>query len=134
MRRSVLLTAVLALGIAACANQGSSNPGSGKPLVIGISVSLNGDFSGDGKALEQGYQLWADDVNAKGGLLGRKVQLKFVDDSSSTQQVVTNYTDLITRDKVDLTFGPFSSLLTIPSSAVASRYGYAFPEPAGGGP
>jgi branched-chain amino acid transport system substrate-binding protein len=135
MRRSALCAAVvLTLGISACASSGGSTAGSGKPLVVGVSVSLNGDFSGDGKALEQGYQLWADDVNAKGGLLGRKVQFKFVDDASSTQQVVTNYQNLITRDKVDLTFGPFSSLLTIPSSGVASRYGYAFPEPAGGGP
>jgi branched-chain amino acid transport system substrate-binding protein len=48
--------------------------------------------------------------------------------------VVTNYTNLITSDKVDLVFGPFSSLLTIPASTVVDRYGYAFPEPAGGGP
>jgi len=135
MRRSVwCAAAVVALCISACASSGSSTQGSGKPLVIGVSVSLDGDFSGDGKALEQGYDLWMADVNAKGGLLGRKVQFKFVNDASTTQQVVTNYQDLITRDKVDLTFGPFSSLLTIPSSEVASRYGYAFPEPAGGGP
>jgi ABC-type branched-subunit amino acid transport system substrate-binding protein len=70
-------------------------------------------------------------VNARGGLLGRKIQLKFVDDASSTQQVVTNYQNLISRDRVDLTFGPFSSLLTIPASEIASRHGYAFPEPAG---
>ena len=135
MRRSSWCAAVvLALGISACASSGGSSAGSGRPLVVGVSVSLNGDFSGDGKALEQGYDLWAADVNARGGLLGRKVQMKYVDDASSTQQVVTNYQNLITRDRVDLTFGPFSSLLTIPSSAVASRYGYAFPEPAGGGP
>lgn len=135
MRKSWLCAAaVLTLGVSACASSNGSGAGSGKPLVVGISVSLDGDFSGDGKALQQGYQLWADDVNQKGGLLGRKVQLKFVNDASSTQQVVTNYQDLITRDKVDLTFGPFSSLLTIPASEVASRYGYAFPEPAGGGP
>jgi branched-chain amino acid transport system substrate-binding protein len=60
--------------------------------------------------------------------------MKYVDDTSSTQQVVTNYQNLITVDKVALVFGPFSSLLTIPASQVASRYGYAFPEPAGGGP
>jgi branched-chain amino acid transport system substrate-binding protein len=125
----------LALGVivSACGNTSSSS-GSTKALVIGVSLSLDGDFSGDGKALQQGYQLWADDVNAKGGLLGRKVQFKFVNDASTTQQVVTNYQDLITRDKVDLTFGPFSSLLTIPASQIAARYGYAFPEPAGGGP
>jgi len=129
---SVLGVAVmLTLGAPACAGGGG---GSSQPITIGVSVSLDGDFSGDGKALEQGYQLWADDVNARGGLVGRKVRFKFVNDASSTQQVVTNYQNLITRDHVDLTFGPFSSLLTIPASSIASRYGYAFPEPAGGGP
>jgi branched-chain amino acid transport system substrate-binding protein len=102
--------------------------------VIGVSVSLSGDFSANGKAVERGYELWAADVNARGGLLGRKVELKFVDDASSAQQVVTNYQNLISVDHVALTFGPYSSLLTIPSSEVAARYGYAFPEPAGGGP
>ena len=135
MRKTLLGTAVLALGVllSGCAGGGGTSSGSGKPVLVGVSLSLDGDFSGDGKALQQGYQLWADDVNAKGGLLGRKVQFKFVNDASSTQQVVTNYTNLITRDKVDLTFGPFSSLLTIPSSQIAARYSYAFPEPAGEG-
>ena len=73
------------------------------------------------------------DVNKKGGLLGHQVTMKYVDDASSQQQVVTNYTTLITQDKVALVFGPFSSLLTIPASTVTDRYGYAFPEPAGGG-
>ena len=60
--------------------------------------------------------------------------MKYVDDASSTTQVVTNYQNLITQDKVALVFGPFSSLLTIPASTVTNRFGYAFPEPAGGGP
>ena len=97
-------------------------------------MSLTGDFSGDGKALVQGYDLWAKDENAKGGLLGHHVTMKYVDDASSTTQVVTNYQNLITQDKVALVFGPFSSLLTIPASTVTDRFGYAFPEPAGGGP
>ena len=97
-------------------------------------MSLTGDFSGDGKALVQGYDLWAQDENAKGGLLGHHVTMKYVDDASSTPQVVTNYQNLITQDKVALVFGPFSSLLTIPASTVTDRFGYAFPEPAGGGP
>jgi branched-chain amino acid transport system substrate-binding protein len=108
--------------------------GSGKPLVIGASVSLTGDFSDSGKAIQHGYQLWADTVNAAGGILGRKVQLTIVDDASSPTQVVTNYQNLINKDHVDLTFGPFSTLLTIPASQVAKRYGYAFLAPAGGGP
>ncbi len=127
---------VAALSAAACGSGGggAATPSPGEPITIGVSVSLTGDFSGDGKALEQGYDLWAQDVNAKGGLWGHKVTMKYVDDASSTQQVVTNYTNLITQDKVALVFGPFSSLLTIPASAAVARYGYAFPEPAGGGP
>jgi len=115
---------------------GSSHPAAKAPttLNIGISLSLTGDFADPGKAAERGYQLWADTVNAKGGVLGRKVNLKIVDDASSPNQAVSNYQNLINRDHVDLVFGPFSSLLTIPSSAVVNRYHYAFIEPAGGGP
>jgi branched-chain amino acid transport system substrate-binding protein len=136
----LLSTAVLVAGAGACskstAKAGGSTPGSGStsPLVIGASLSLTGDFADSGKAVQRGYQLWADTVNKHGGLLGRQVSVKVVDDASSTDQVVTNYQNLINRDKVDLVFGPFSSLLTVPASQVAKRYGYSFIEPAGGGP
>jgi branched-chain amino acid transport system substrate-binding protein len=136
MRKPVsMVLSGFALVLSACGNSSAStNTSPQAPITIGVSVSLSGDFSGDGKALVQGYDLWAQDVNAKGGLLGHKVTMKYVDDASSQQQVVTNYQALITQDKVALVFGPFSSLLTIPASAVTDRYGYAFPEPAGGGP
>lgn len=129
----------VALALAACSSSGSS-PSTGSsstnstPLVIGASVSLTGDFSDSGKAVERGYQLWADTVNAKGGILGRQVKLDIVDDASDPTQVVTNYQNLINKDHVDLTFGPFSTLLTAPAAQVANRYGYAFLAPAGGGP
>ena len=97
-------------------------------------MSLSGDFSADGIAFERGYQLWAADVNAKGGLLGRHVNLDIVSDASSPVQVVTNYQSLISVKHVALTFGPFSSLLTTPAAKVAHRYGYAFVEGAGGAP
>ncbi len=132
-----LVMAVAALAVsAACGGSGgsSSSAGSSKPLVIGISLSFSGDFSDPGHAAELGYKLWADTVNKQGGILGRKVVLKIVDDASSPDQVVTNYQTLITRDKVDLVFGPFSTLLTAPAARVAARYNYAFPEPSGGGP
>ena len=128
---------VLAVVLAACTShstKASASGGSKAPLVIGASVSLSGDFSDSGKAVKAGYELWADTVNAKGGILGRKVEMKIVDDTSSPSQVVTNYQNLINKDKVDLVFGPFSSLLTVPASQVAKRYAYAFLEPAGGGP
>jgi branched-chain amino acid transport system substrate-binding protein len=109
-------------------------PGNTTPIKIGASLSFSGDFSDDGKAFQQGYQLWANYVNSHGGLLGRQVKLDIVSDASSTDQVQTNYQKLINVDKVDLTFGPFSTLLTKPASVVASRYGYAMIEGAGGGP
>src|SRR5258706_10038370 len=104
------------------------------PIKIGISLSLSGDFSADGQGFQQGYQLWADTVNKNGGLLGRQVELDIVSDASSPDQVQANYEKLITVDKVDLVFGPYSSLLTKPSSVVADRYGYAMVEGAGGAP
>jgi branched-chain amino acid transport system substrate-binding protein len=105
-----------------------------QPVVIGISLSLSGDFSDEGKAAMRGYKLWQAHQNAHGGLLGRKIQLKIVDDTSSPNQAVSNYENLITKDKVNFVLGPFSTLLTAPSATVAHRYGYAFIEPAGGGP
>src|SRR5438270_11584923 len=104
------------------------------PIKIGISLSLSGDFSADGKAFQQGYQLWADNVNKNGDLLGRQVKLDILSDASSTTQVVTNYQKLITVNHDDLVLGPFSTLLTKPASVVANRYGYAMIEGAGGGP
>jgi branched-chain amino acid transport system substrate-binding protein len=150
-KNAVTLGAVAALSVgvlAACSGNSSSTTtssgstatattaGSGgkAPITIGISLSETGDFSADGLAFKQGYQLWAKDVNAAGGILGRQVQLKILNDDSSTNQVVTNYNTLISADHVDLTFGPFSSLLTGPASAVAARAGYAFVEGAGGAP
>ena len=106
----------------------------GAPVKIGISLSLSGDFVGDGQAFAQGYKLWAADVNAKGGLLGHKVVLDIKSDASDATQVVTNYKALISVDHVNLTFGPFSTLLTLPSAQTVNRYGYAMIEGAGGGP
>jgi branched-chain amino acid transport system substrate-binding protein len=104
------------------------------PLKIGIALSLSGASSDDGKALERGYQLWADSVNAHGGLLGREVSLVIANDASSPDQVQISYQKLITVDKVDLLFGPFSTVLTKPASLVANQYGYALIEGSGGGP
>src|SRR5258708_5262849 len=129
---AVCLTGAMLLG--ACSTTSGSSTGSGKPLTIGISMSLSGDFADFADPAKKGYELWAATVNAKGGLHGRKVVLKIADDASNPTQVVTNYQNLITASHVDLGFGPFSTLLTIPAATIASRFGYAFIEPSGGGP
>jgi branched-chain amino acid transport system substrate-binding protein len=112
----------------------SSSGASSSPITIGTSLSLSGDFAADGQAFERGYQLWVTDQNAKGGLLGHKINLSVLSDSSSPAQVVSNYQKLIGSNKDQLVFGPFSSLLTVPAARIASRYGYAFVEGAGGAP
>jgi branched-chain amino acid transport system substrate-binding protein len=149
LHRHKLISAIgvvfMVIAVGACGSSSSSSGGAGggsggsggsssKTLNIGISLSLSGDFADPGKAARLGYELWAATVNAKGGVLGRKVVLHIVDDASSPNQVVTNYQNLINRNKVDLVFGPFSTLLTAPAAQIANRYGFAFPEPAGGGP
>jgi branched-chain amino acid transport system substrate-binding protein len=144
-RNGLALSAVTVLSagfLAACTSSStssttsgtSSSPSTKAPIVIGASLSMTGDFSADGQAFQRGYQLWKNDVNAHGGLLGRQVELKILNDNSSPTQVQTNYQTLFSSDKVDLAFGPFSSLLTTPSASVAARYGYALIEGAGGAP
>lgn len=129
----VLLLALFVLS--ACGNTTSGSTTQNQaPIQIGISISSSGDFSADGKATQQGYNLWAAYVNKHGGLLGRQVKLVFANDASDTSQVVTNYQKFISTDKVDLVLGPYSTLLTKPASKEAARYGYAMVEGSGGGP
>ncbi len=104
------------------------------PIKIGASLPLTGDFSDPGTAAKKGYDLWVDMVNKSGGFLGRQVEFITYDNASDPDTAVADYERLITEDKVDLVVGPFSSKLVIPTSEVAAKYGYAFPEPAGGAP
>ncbi len=105
-----------------------------KPIVIGVSQAMTGDKSDPGTAIEHGYQVWVKEINDAGGLLGRKVQLKEYDNQSLADTAVSQIEKLVTVDKVDLLVGPFSSALTIPTSAVAEKYKMAFVEGAGGAP
>lgn len=130
---SLLAVALLLLAnLSACSLSGnSSNTPSNGTVKVGFTTSLSGDFSADGKALLQGYQLWADTVNSQGGLLGRKIQLDYLNDKSDPGQVTNGYQQLINTNHDDLVIGPYSSLLTVPAAKVATRYGYAFVEGAG---
>ena len=138
MRRpvaAVAIAAVAALVLAACGGNGDGGSGSDEgPITIGISLPLTGDFSQPGGEAKRGYTVWRDMVNADGGILGRQVKLKIVDDASNQDTIVSDYTKLITRDKVDLLLGTFSSLLNFPASAVAEKNGMVYVEPAGGAP
>jgi branched-chain amino acid transport system substrate-binding protein len=139
----VCLIVVLA-GLSAC-TQGSSASSNtfaepNNPITIGVSISnkkdaAGDDFVSDGAATLQGYQLWQDTINSNGGLLGRPVKLDVLYDDSDPDVVAANYTKLITKDRVNLVFGPFSSLLNkLGAGKVAAQYGYALVEGSGGAP
>ena len=131
--RGVALAAVAALALAACGEKPSEQAAdSDEPITIGVSLPLTGDFSQPGGEAKRGYEVWQKEVNANGGLLGRQLELKIVDDASNQDTVVSDYTKLITQDKVDLVLGTFSSLLNYPASAVAEKNKMVFVEPAGG--
>jgi branched-chain amino acid transport system substrate-binding protein len=128
--------AMLAAGCGGSDNGGggSSSGESGKPIRIGASLPLTGDFSEPGKAARQGYEVWQKMINDQGGLLGRKVQVIVRDDASDQNTVVADYNALISRQKVDMLLGTFSSLLNLPASTVAERNRMLYVEPAGGAP
>ena len=131
---TVAAASLIAMAAASTAGASSGGLAKGAPVNIGISLSLSGDFSADGQAFQRGYELWAKEQNAHGGLLGHKINLIIKSDASSPTQVVTNYQDLISQSHVQLVFGPFSSLLTVPAAQTAERFGYAMVEGAGGAP
>jgi branched-chain amino acid transport system substrate-binding protein len=139
--RLAAVTVLTAATVAACGLGTGSTPGSGgaagpsgKPILVGMSLSLTGGFAADGHAYLRGYQLWAADVNSHGGLLGRPVKLVYLNDNSDPVQAAKDYTKLITQYNVDLTLGPFSTLLTVPAGQVTNKYHHAFVEAGGGAP
>jgi len=132
----VLVAALAALVAAGCGGDDDEGGGGGGggPIKIGASLPLTGEFSEPGKAAKQGYEVWQATVNEGDGLLGRKVEMVIKDDASNQNTIVSDYNALISRDKVDLLLGTFSSLLNLPASAVAERNRMLFVEPAGGAP
>jgi branched-chain amino acid transport system substrate-binding protein len=79
------------------------------PIRIGLSLSLTGPTSPAGKQVLAGLEIWRDDINAKGGLLGRQVQLVYYDDQGSPANAPGIYAKLMDVDKVDLLIGPYST-------------------------
>jgi branched-chain amino acid transport system substrate-binding protein len=116
--------AVLALTAACGSSEAGESSNDDGPLVIGLSVSKTGSLLKSGQEVANGYQLWADQVNEQGGLLGRQVKLKIYDDQSDPSVGVRLYTKLVTEDKVDMVLGPFSSGVTSPVAAYLDRQGY----------
>ena len=76
-----------------------------EPIKIGFGVSLTGGLASSGKAHLLSKQIWAEEINAKGGLLGRPVRLVYFDDQTNAANVPGIYSKLMDVDKVDLLMG-----------------------------
>jgi branched-chain amino acid transport system substrate-binding protein len=111
----------------ACASLGLVVPGrtfaaDQAPIVIGATISQTGSYAVDAKYALEGYQLWIKEQNAKGGLLGRKIELKTYDDASDPATAVSLYERLIDQDHVDFIVGPYSSAITAAVANVAEKH------------
>jgi len=95
-----------------------------KPILIGATVSLEGKYEGPSFMIRNAFKLWEEEINQRGGLLDRPVKLIFYDDKSRKDLVRHFYEKLITEDKIDLVFSPYSTSLTLVASEVSERYGF----------
>ena len=95
-----------------------------KDFVVGASAALTGKYARTGQDQLNGFMMWVEDINARGGLLGHKVKLVHYDDESKPETGAKLYEKLITDDKVDLLIGPYSSAVTMAAGAVAEKYNF----------
>src|ERR1041384_726514 len=91
------------------------------PIKVGFSMALTGAVAPNGKQNLLALEIWRDDVNAKGGLLGRPVELVYYDDQSNPNNVPGIYTKLLSVDKVDLLVGPYATNMIAPAMPVVMQ-------------
>jgi branched-chain amino acid transport system substrate-binding protein len=113
---ALLLSATLASGLATTATAQTT-----EPLKIGFGMALTGPLGANGKSALLAMKIWEEDTNAKGGLLGRKVQLVYYDDQSNPSTVPGIYTKLLDIDKVDLVMGGYATNVLAPALPVVMQ-------------
>ncbi len=115
-----LISAVSAVAVAAVvafAADGAAAQ-SGEPIKIGFSMAMTGGLAANGKSALLAQKIWEEDINAKGGLLGRPVKLIYYDDQSNPATVPGIYTKLLDVDKVDLVIGPYATAQIAPAMPI----------------
>src|SRR6516164_4767978 len=108
------LCVIVALGsLLASATQSAADP-----IKIGFGMALTGPLAANGKMSLVAMKIWEEDVNAKGGLMGRPVKLIYYDDQSSPATVPGIYTKLLDVDKVDLVIGAYATAILAPAMPI----------------
>ena len=127
LRQKLLRLAAGLLGVTALASLPTiASAQSGEPIKIGFSMALTGPLAPNGKQALLGAKIWEEEINAKGGLLGRKVQLINYDDQSNPATVPGIYTKLLDVDKVDLVVGPYATNMNAPAMPVVMQKGKTY--------
>jgi branched-chain amino acid transport system substrate-binding protein len=117
-RLNSALAAAAVAAVMAAALTGGAAAQSGTPIKIGFSMAMTGGLAANGKSALLAQKIWEEDVNAKGGLLGRPVKLVYYDDQSNPSTVPGIYTKLLDVDKVDLIIGPYATAQVAPAMPV----------------
>src|SRR6516165_5149373 len=118
-RRDVFGWAIAAVMFGLMSGASAEEP----PIKIGMSMPQTGGLAAAGKSSLLGIQIWRDDINAKGGLLGRKVELVVYDDKSSAAETPAIYAKLLDIDKVDILFAPYATVPTAPLLPLVKQRG-----------
>ncbi|MBV8837503.1 MAG: amino acid ABC transporter substrate-binding protein [Alphaproteobacteria bacterium] len=105
---------------------GAATAQSGEPIKIGFGMSLTGPLAANGKQALLGMKIWEEEVNAKGGLLGRPVKLVYYDDQSNPSTVPGIYTKLLDVDKVELVVGGYATNMNAPAMPVVMQKGKTY--------
>ena len=129
-RRKLLRLAAGLLGLTALAFvPTAASAQSGNPITIGFAMSLTGPLAANGKQSLLGMKIWEEEINAKGGLLGRPVKLVYYDDQTNPSTVPGIYTKLLDVDKVDLVVGPYATNMAAPAMPVDHAEGQGVHHP-----
>ena len=118
--RSGALAVAIGFGVAGLFAPGAQAQ---QPIKVGIGIAQTGTLGAGGKAALLGIQMWVEDVNGKGGLLGRKVELIAYDDQTNPALTPGIYTKLLDIDKVDLIIAPYGTVPTAPIMPLVKQRG-----------
>ena len=121
--RKLALLAVAVVASFACG--GSAGPTTGSTIVLGAPLGLTGSLTKESELTKQGYELWHDWINARGGILVNGVKhpvtIKYYDDTSNANQSAVLMQKLITEDKANFLLGPYGSAATATDAAIAEQ-------------
>src|SRR6187399_517347 len=124
--RGAVASFFAAAAVAAFLTPAKAQAPSGEPVKIGFSMALTGGLAPNGKQALLGMKIWEEEINAKGGLLGRPVKLVYYDDQSNPSTVPGIYTKLMDVDKVNLVVGGYATNMVAPAMPIMMQKGKVF--------